>query len=69
LFKKSFFFWKIIHKNKQALQLNAKGLGISKLPLLDTFRTFCWGEFIEELRNIYKLKDLINLPASAINNV
>jgi len=40
-----------------------------RLPLLERFGTFCWGEIIEELRNIYKLKDLINLPASAINNV
>jgi len=36
-------------------------------PLLDGFRTFSWGEIIEELRNIYKLKELINLPASTIN--
>jgi len=59
---------KIIYKNKKALQQNAKGLEIDKLPLLESFRTFCCGEFMEELRNIYKLKDLINLPASAINN-
>jgi hypothetical protein len=26
------------------------------LPLVDGFRTFCWGEIIEELRNIHKLK-------------
>ncbi len=31
------------------------------LPLLDNFRTFCWGEIIEELWNTYKLKELINL--------
>ncbi len=37
--------------------------------LVDSFRTFCWGEIIEELRNIYKLMDLINVPISAINNV
>jgi hypothetical protein len=40
-----------------------------RLPLVDSFRTFCWGEIIEELRKIYKLKELINLPVSAINNV
>jgi len=39
------------------------------LALVDSFRTFCWGEIIEELRNIYNLKELINPPASAINNV
>jgi hypothetical protein len=47
----------------------AKGLEIVKLPLLETFRTFCWGEIIEELRNTYKLKELIGIPISAINNV
>jgi len=40
-----------------------------RLPLVDSFRTFCWGEIIEELRNIYKLKDLIDLPASVINPI
>ncbi|GAI14627.1 unnamed protein product, partial [marine sediment metagenome] len=49
--------------NKKALRHNTKGLEIVKLPLLETFGTFCWGEIIEELRKIYKLKDLINLPA------
>jgi hypothetical protein len=39
------------------------------LPLVDSFRTFCWGEIIEELRNIYKLKELINLPVGTINPV
>jgi len=48
---------------------SAKGLEIDELPLLESFRTFCWGEIIEELQNTYKLKDLINRPASAINNV
>jgi hypothetical protein len=38
-------------------------------PLVDSFRTFYWGEIIEELRNIYKLKELINLPASTMNPV
>jgi hypothetical protein len=40
-----------------------------RLPLLESFRTFCWGEIIEELRNIYILKELINVPISAIDNV
>ena len=47
----------------------AKGLEISKLPLLERFGTFCWGEIIEELQNTYKLKELINPPASVPNNV
>ena len=42
---------------------------IVKLPLLGRFRTFCWGEIIEELRNIYKLKELIGLPTSTIHSV
>jgi len=46
----------------------AKGLEMVRLPLLGRFRTFCWGEIIEELPNIYKLKELINVPISAINN-
>jgi hypothetical protein len=39
-----------------------------RLPLLDTFGTFCWGEIIEELQNINKLKDLISVPASVANH-
>jgi len=40
-----------------------------RLPLLERFGTFCCGEIIEELRNIYKLKELISIPASTINPV
>jgi len=47
----------------------AKGLEIDELPLLVRFRTFCWGEIMEELRNTYKLKELIGIPISVINNV
>ena len=36
------------------------------LPLLDAFRTFCWGEIIEELQKTYKLKELINVPSYSI---
>ena len=43
----------------------AKGLEIVRLPLLDSFRTFNWDKIIEDMRNIYKLKDLINIPVSA----
>jgi len=45
--------------------LIAKGLRIVRLPLLERFGTFCWGEIIEELRNIYKLKELIKVPEMA----
>ncbi len=43
----------------------SKGLKIVRLPLVDGFGTFCWGEIIEEMRNIYKLKELIGLPEMA----
>jgi len=46
----------------------AKGLELSWLPLLESFGTFCGGEIFEELRNTYKLKELIGIPISAINN-
>jgi len=36
---------------------------------LERFGTFCWGEIIEELRNTYKLKELINLPVRVLNNI
>jgi len=42
---------------------------MSWLPLLERFGTFCWGEMMEELRNIYKLKELISLPVSNINAI
>ena len=58
-----------MYNNKKALQQNAKGLEIVKLPLLERFGTFCWGEIIEELRNTYKLKELINLPINTINPI
>jgi len=67
-------FSKILLLNKYSQKqkspsANAKGLRISKLPLLESFGTFCWGEIIEEMRNIYKLKELISLPASVINPI
>ena len=40
-----------------------------KLPLLDAFRTFCWGEIIEELQNINKLKELISIPEGNLNAI
>jgi len=51
------------------------------LPKIDDFRNFCMSKdteklyhklkevIIEELRNTYKLKELINLPVSVPNNV
>jgi hypothetical protein len=56
---------------KKTKSPSAKGqrAGIVRLPLLDTFRTFYWGEIIEELRNTYKLKELINLPVNTINPI
>jgi len=46
-----------------------KELVIVWLPLLETFGTLCWGEIIEETRNTYRLKELINPPVSVSNNV
>jgi len=54
--------------HKKPFSESAKGLGIDKLPLLVRFRTFCWGEIMEKLQNINKLKELIGIPISAINN-
>jgi len=59
----------LLFQTKKPFGKIVKGLEIVKLPLLERFRTFCWGEIIEELQNIYKLKELIGLPVSAINNV
>jgi len=49
--------------------IRLKSSNPTRLPLLDTFRTFCWGEIIRELRKIYRLKELIGIPKSATNNV
>jgi len=58
-----------LNKIKKLFSIQTKGLAFSLLPLLDTFRTFCMSEIIEELRNTYKLKELINLPVSIPNNI
>jgi hypothetical protein len=49
LFKNPSFFVKYF-KIKKPFSLNAKGLGISKLPLLDTFRTFKGNMTSENIR-------------------
>jgi len=67
--KKSFFFCENIYKNIKPFSLITKGLEIDELPLLERFGTFCWGEIIAELRNTYKLKELISPPVSAISPV
>jgi hypothetical protein len=37
---------------------------------IDTPLTFSsWNQIIKDMRNIYKLKDLINLPVSVINPI
>jgi len=56
-------------RTEKSPSAKAKGLGIDKLPLLVRFRTFCWGEIIEELQNTYKLKELISIPVSVINPI
>jgi len=67
--RKILLFLKSNSKKQKSPSAKAKGLEISRLPLLETFGTFCWSEFIEELRNTYKLKELISLPVRAINSV
>jgi len=52
-------------KNKKALQLYCPRAGYSLAAL--TFSS--WNQIIEELRNTYKLKEIINLPVSVPNNV
>ena len=44
------FSIKIFIKNKQALQLNVKGLVIVRLPLLDAFRTFKGNMLIDNIK-------------------
>ena len=56
------YYLKILLFKRKSPSANAKGLEIVRLPLLDRFRTFNWGMIIEELLNIYKLKDLIKVP-------
>jgi hypothetical protein len=56
-------------KAKKPFSKIAKGLEMSWLPLLESFRTFCWGEIIEKLQNTYKLKELISIPASTMNPI
>jgi len=58
---------KILEKNSPSA--NAKGLGISMLPLLERFGTFCWGDIIEKLQNINKLKELNSIPTSTMNPI
>jgi len=41
-------FWGKYFKIKSP-SANVKGLEMSWLPLLDSLKTFCWGEIIEEL--------------------
>jgi hypothetical protein len=57
-----------VHINKKPFSKGQRA-GNVRLPLLESFRTFCCGEIIEELRNTYKLKEFINLPVSVPNNV
>jgi hypothetical protein len=52
---------KIIYKTKSP-SAKAKGLGMVRLPLLDTFRTFKGDMIIDNI----KLNQLINLPFGLI---
>ena len=59
LFKKSFFFFEIFIKNKKALQQNAKGLEIVRLPRQNDYRTFCMNEEAEKVYR--KLEEVIGI--------
>jgi len=61
--------FKEIFKKIKSPSVNAKGLEIDKLPLLVRFRTFCWGDIIEKLQNINKLKQLNSIPVSTMNPI
>jgi len=50
---------KIIYKKQKALQQNAKGLEMVRLPRQDDFRNFCMGD---ETGNVYrKLEEVIGI--------
>ncbi|MHA1107316.1 MAG: hypothetical protein ACTSPN_16615, partial [Promethearchaeota archaeon] len=57
-YQKSFFFEKY-YKNKKALQQNAKGLEIVKLPRQDEFRNFCMSNETEKVYQ--KLEEAIGV--------
>jgi len=48
-----------LKKNKKALQQNAKGLGIDKLPRQNDYRTFCLSEETEKV--CHKLEEIISI--------
>jgi len=56
---------KNIRKIKKALQQKCQRAGYCLAPQTK----ISWNQIIEEIRNIYKLKELINLPVSVPNNV
>jgi hypothetical protein len=49
----------LLFKNKKALQQNAKGLEIDKLPRQDDFRNFCMSEETEKIYQ--KLEEVISI--------
>jgi hypothetical protein len=55
---------KIIYKIKSP-SVKYQRAGKGQAPL--TFTS--WNQIIQDIRNIYKLKELINLPERAINSV
>jgi hypothetical protein len=48
----------MIHKNKKALQLKAKGLENVRLPRQDDYRTFCMSDVTEKVYQ--ELEEIIN---------
>ena len=56
---KILLFWKNIYKKKKALQQNAKGLEIVRLPQQNDFRTFCMSDETEKV--YHKLEEVIGI--------
>jgi len=59
------FFLNPSFKKLKSPSAKGKGLEIVLAPL--TFAS--WNQVIQDMQNIYKLKELIGLPASNINTV
>jgi hypothetical protein len=51
--------------NKKAPRVKTKGLGMFKLPLMFS----SWNQIIQDMLNIYKLKELITPLARDINPI
>ena len=67
ILNKVLFLLKKMQKKNKALQLNAKGLVICKLPRQDDFRTFCMSEETESM--CQKLEEVIGICQELKNRI